>query len=130
MENQIVKKMVSEIVESNEKLITGKKEDNKFIKIVPALMKRGVDNLNLSMFNPELKFSILTALGDEYQRKGNLNDAVKTFVLAGNQDRLNHVAEDYERIGQMDNCIEVYKLACNQDKLMQVGKKCLEIGRA
>ena len=99
-----------------------KGDTNKFNKIVPALLKKGLDNINLSMFSPELKFSILTALGEGYKRKGNLNDAVKSFVLAGNREKLNEVAKDYERLLQFHNCIEVYKLSNNKEKLLELGK--------
>src|SRR3989338_523619 len=113
MENHqdVVKRVVDEIVESNREILSQQADPSKFTKLVPQLIKKGLNNLNLSMFNPELKFGILTAMGKEYRKKGNLNDAVKAFVLASNTDMLNDVAEDYERIMQFDNCIEVYKLA-------------------
>ena len=93
-DEKIMKKMVTNIVENNEKVLGQEPDTNKFSKIVPTLLKKGLDNINLSMFSPELKFSILTALGEGYKRKGNLNDAVKSFVLAENKEKLNEVAKD------------------------------------
>ena len=107
-DEQIVKKMVTTIVEHNEKIINHNQDINKFSRIVPSLMKKGFDSLNLSMFSPEVKCGLLSALGEEYRRKGNLNDAVKSFVIAGNKEKLNEVAEDYEKLFQFDNAIEVY----------------------
>src|SRR3989338_10053471 len=129
MENEkIIKKMVMDIVEDNEKVLSIK-NDNRFAKIVPSLLKKGIENLNLSMFSPELKFNILTALGEEHRKKGNLNDAVKSFILAGNREKLNGIAEDYEKLMQFDNCIEVYRLSNNKKRLLEIGKKCLNEGR-
>ena len=128
-DEKIMKQMVTNIVENNEKVLGQEVDTNKFSKIVPTLLKKGLDNINLSMFSPELKFSILTALGEGYKRKGNLNDAVKSFVLAGNKEKLNEVAKDYERLLQFHNCIEVYKLSNNKEKLLELGKRCLEESR-
>src|SRR3989344_1711717 len=96
-DERIVQKLVTDIVEKNAGILNPKEDPNKFSKMVPSLMKKGIDNLNLSMFNHELKFNILSALGEEYRRKGNLSDAVKTFVLAGNQEKLNQVARQNKR---------------------------------
>ena len=123
-DEKIMKKMVTDIVTNNEKVLDQQQVDtNKFSKIVPTLLKKGLDNINLSMFSPELKFSILTALGEGYKRKGNLNDAVKSFVLAGNREKLNEVAKDYERLLQFHNCIEGFKMADNKEKLLDLGSK-------
>src|SRR3989338_7140953 len=124
-DEKIIQKMVNTIAESNAEFLGQKQDSGKFSKIVPQLLKKGLDNLNLSMFSPELKYGILTSLGEEYRKRGNLNDAVKTFVLAGNRLCLNEVAEDYLRLQQFDNSIEAYKLAGNKEKLLEVGKKCL-----
>ena len=123
----IVQKMVNNIVENE---LTPPKQDlNKFQKIVPSLMKKGLANLDLSMFSPEIKHALLIVLGEEYERKGNLNDAVKSFVLAGAKDKLRQVGNDYESIAQYENCIEVYRLGEDHDSLLRLGKKMLEEGR-
>src|SRR3989338_1351470 len=127
---KIIKNVVMGIVEEAEGVFNSEPKDSyKFSKIVPSLLKKGIDNLNLSMFSQEVKCSILTALGEEYRKKGNLSDAVKSFVLAGNKEKLNYIGQDYEKLVQFDNCIDVYKLAGNKEKLFELGKKCLDEGR-
>src|SRR3989344_2110253 len=94
----IVQKMVNNIVENE---LTPPKQDlNKFQKIVPSLMKKGLANLDLSMFSPEIKHALLIVLGNEY-----------------------------ESIAQYENCIEVYRLGEDHDSLLRLGKKMLEEGR-
>ena len=129
VEDEIIKRMVGNIVEKNQEFLIQKDDTNKFDKMVPQLLRKGVDNLNLSMFSPEMKFNLLTALGEAYRRKGNLNDAVKSFILAGNRKKLDEIGEDYERLLQFENCIEVYKMSGNVEKLNEIGKRCLNEGR-
>src|SRR3989338_6348092 len=105
------------------------KEDlNRFSKIVPLLLQKGIDKLNLSMFSPELRTDILLALGDEYRKKGDLYDAARAYLLVDHKDKLNLIGEDYEILMQWDNCIEVYKLSDNRSKLVKIGKRCLMDG--
>ncbi|MEK6828484.1 MAG: hypothetical protein AABX78_03980, partial [Nanoarchaeota archaeon] len=98
-ENQIVKKMVSEIADSNEKFMSKSQDLENFKRIVPVLLEKGIDNVNLSMFDEGTKSKLLNALGEEYVRRGNMNDSVKSFILAGNRQRLVEVGEHYEEVG-------------------------------
>mgnify|MGYP001607047489 CR=1 FL=1 len=56
-------------------------ETNNFRKLLPLLMNKGIDNINLSMFDENTRTKILTILGDEYMRKGDLNNGIKAFVF-------------------------------------------------
>src|SRR3989344_2572395 len=127
-EDKTMRKIVMDLVE-NSGFIKSQEEFNKFSKIVPSLLKKGIDNLNLSMFSPELKNNILVALGEGYRKKGNLHEAAKSFLLAENKAKLNSVGEDYERLLQYDNCIEIYKTSGNTKKLFEIGRRCLVEGK-
>src|SRR3989344_6559545 len=121
--NKTINNMVMGIVENNNNILRLEQDTSKFGKIVPYLLKKGVDNLNLSMFNPELRNNILIALGEAYRKKGNLHDAARCFILAENKERLNIIGGEYESLLQLDNSIEVYKLSGNTAKLVEIGKK-------
>ena len=58
-DEKIVKKMVNDIADSNASLLSPQ-SDSKFGKMLPALLKKGIESLNLSMFSDDLRFSILT----------------------------------------------------------------------
>ena len=65
-----VKKMVTELADANEPIVSHStkrlSEDlNTFRKLVPVLLEKGVDNVNLSMFNDETRKKLLNALGEE-----------------------------------------------------------------
>ena len=108
-------------IKIEEQFVAEQKQDlNRFNKIVPLLLQKGIDKLNLSMFSPELRKDLLLALGDEYRRKGDLYDAARAYLLADHKDMLNLIGEDYETLMQYDNCVEVYKLAGNRSKLMKI----------
>ena len=66
---------------------------------MPVLLEKGIDNVNLSMFDDATRSKLLNALGEEYIRRGNMNDSVKAFILAGNRARLVEVGEHYEEVG-------------------------------
>ena len=53
-EEQIMKKIVNTINVQNEEFLNQNQDVNKFSKMVPHLLKKGIDNLNLSMFSSEL----------------------------------------------------------------------------
>src|SRR3990167_3911191 len=86
-EDKIVKKMVAEIADSNERFMSHSQDIENFKRIVPVLLEKGIDNVNLSMFDEATKSKLLNALGEEYIRRGNMNDSVKAFILAGNRQR-------------------------------------------
>ncbi len=125
-DSNLGKKIMVKIKDGNNSISSTEKDVSKFSRLVPSLMRIGVDNLKLTMFNPDTKFQLLSALGEEYRKKGNLNDAAKTFLLAENKNGLNSVGEDYEKLLQFDNCIEVYKMSENYERLIGVGKRCLQ----
>ena len=121
---QSIRSVVTSIVDRNNNFVQ-ESSTNKFERIVPHLLKKGVANLDLTMFSPELRSNLLIALGEAYRKKGNLHDAAKSFALAENKDKLNSVGEDYERIQQIGNSIEIYKLSGNKNKLIELGKSSL-----
>src|SRR3989338_6878634 len=123
-DEKIIKKMVTEMVEKNQ-LVMPKEDLSNFKKLVPALIDKGVDNLNLSMFSNEMKLGLLNALGDEYLRKGKVPEAIKVFILSGNRKKLVEIGEDYEKIGMFSDAIDAYRLAGDHDKLLKTGNKCL-----
>src|SRR3989338_5971652 len=62
--------------------------ENPFIKIIPALMKKGLENANLSMFSEEKKKELLNAAGEEYLKRTQVLDAIKIFKMTDNKLRL------------------------------------------
>ena len=119
---KIVKKMIYEIAENNEKILHTKNIEN-FKRIVPVLMEKGIENVNLSMFDDHTKSELFNALGEEYLRKGNLNEAIKSYILAGNKQRLTEVGQHYEEVGLFSNAIDTYRLADAKDQLLKDANK-------
>ena len=62
-----IKDKIPEIWEEHQR------EESSFKKIVPALIKKGIDNVNLSMFTPEVRNELLNAAGDEFVSWRSLN---------------------------------------------------------
>ena len=123
-------RIVAQMAEDNDiKTIRQPVNEGGFRKLIPALLQKGVEQLNLSMFSDDMRSTILNSLGDEYLRRGNLQGAAKAFILAGNQHRLSAVGQDFEKLGLFDNAVEAYKLCGDNKHLIALGTKCMEDGR-
>ena len=124
----IIQQMVDRIAERNQEVFTRQQErDNDTIRrLVPVLMQKGVESMNLSMLEPELKKRLLALVGEEYFRKGQVKEAINAFVLSGNRAKLGEIGEHYELVGQNMEAIDCYKLAADEEHLISLGKKCLE----
>ena len=117
-EDKIVKKMVAEIADSNERFMSHSSQDiENFKRIVPVLLEKGIDNVNFSMFDETTKSKLLNALGEEYIRRGDMHNSVKAFILAGNRQRLVEVGEHYEEVGLFSSAIDTYRLADANEQL-------------
>src|SRR3989344_2412688 len=103
-------------------------EDNPFSKIIPALMKKGLDNANLSMFSEEKKKELLNAAGDEYLKRNQVSEALKLYKMTDNKEKLLGIGDEHFKLGLFSYAIEAYKLADDKVKLLKTGEKCLEEG--
>ena len=86
-----IKNKISDLVDEYYK----KEEDNSsFKKIVPTLIKKGLENVNLSMFSEERKKELLEAVGDEFLRRDQKADALKMYAKVNNTTKINEVGKD------------------------------------
>ena len=107
----VIQRMVSDIVEDNKRFISVSKEKLEGFKtILPVLLKKGIDNLNLTMFDDSLRSKIIATMGDEYCRKGNFSEAIKCFILTGDRERLTEIALEYEKVGNRREAINDHKV--------------------
>ncbi|MDD5332060.1 MAG: hypothetical protein PHE43_04575 [Candidatus Nanoarchaeia archaeon] len=102
---------------------------SQFRKIVPALMEKGVDNLDLSMFSDDMRNEILNAVGEEHLLKGRLPEAVKLFLITKNHQRLKDIAKNYEDIGLFGSAVDILKAIDDREGLNKISDRCLEAGR-
>src|SRR3989344_9279147 len=93
--------------------------ENPFSKVIPALMKKGLENVNLSMFSEEKKRELLNAAGEEYLKRTQVMDAIKIFKGTDNKQRLNEIGDEHYRLGLYNYAIEAYKIAQNPEKLLK-----------
>src|SRR3990172_1602602 len=110
MDEKILQKVVSNVAENVSEIRQREAKLSNFRQILPALLEKGLENINLSMFDDQTRVSLLNAFGDEYVRKGRLPEAMKSFILAGNRDKLTDLGADYEKVGLYTNAIECYRL--------------------
>ncbi|MDD5253577.1 MAG: hypothetical protein PHG05_00545 [Candidatus Nanoarchaeia archaeon] len=102
---------------------------SQFRKIVPALIEKGVENLDLSMFSQEMRNEVLNAVGEEHLLKGRLPEAVKVFLLTKNLQRLRDIAKNYEDIGLFGSAVDILKAIDDSEGLIRLGDRCLDAGR-
>ena len=78
-----IKKSISKIMDEVQKV-----DDAEFSKIVPALLKKGIDNIDLSMFGDEAKIDLLNRAGDELYKRGNYAEAIKAYLQTQNYAKM------------------------------------------
>ena len=127
-ENSFAQKVVDKMVESSRVTLRSAPTQN-FGKLVPALIDKGIESVNLSMFDDETRVQLLNEVGDECLRKGNVKQAVKAFMFIGNKDKLAKIGENYENIGMFSDAVDMYVLAENDAKLANLGSRCLKDGK-
>ena len=117
------KRDIPRIMDEHEKV-----DDNQFRQIIPLLLKRGLENLDLSMFDEETKVKLLTAAGDEFLKRGKIQDALKIFKYIKNKQKLVDVGDQNFRLGLYKHAIEAYVLAEDYGRLEKAADKCLHEG--
>lgn len=105
------------------------KDSATYNKMVPIILKKGVENVNLSMFGEEMRCNILNAVGEELVKKGKITEAVKAFVATGNNPKLVRIGDDFVSKGMFSDAIDCYQLADNKDRLRLTGERCLRDGQ-
>ncbi|MEK6835276.1 MAG: hypothetical protein AABX61_03375 [Nanoarchaeota archaeon] len=117
-----IKRNIRQLVEENE-------GSGSFAKIVPSIVKKGIDSVNLNMFDDSTRGGLLNAAGDEFVKRGDFVQAVKSFVLTKNVLKLDEIGDIFSSRGQYNQAIEIYNLAYNfshdSAKLVKCGEKCL-----
>lgn len=103
-------------------------DDNSFRKIVPALLRKGLDKVDLSMFDEKSKIDLLNAAGDEYLRKGDNTNAMKAFIFTNNRQGLIQVGDAFKEVNLYSNAVDAYNIAQSYDKLTSIGDFCLKEG--
>ncbi len=98
-------------------------------KMVPIILRKGVDNVNLSMFGEEMRNNIMNSVGEELIKKGKVAEAIKAFVATNNSERLVNIGDDFSSKGMYSDAIDCYKLAQNKDRLRVTGQTCLRDGQ-
>ena len=126
-EEDAVKKVVNKIVDNTEKTIASSQNARKnFGKLVPALIERGIESINLSMFDDDTRTQLLNEVGDECLRKGKINEAIKAFMFVNNKEKLSTIGNNYEGIGLFGKAVDMYVLAEDKESLTRLGDKCLK----
>lgn len=125
VDHAAIQRVVSKTLETANQIEKAQPDIRKFGKLVPTLIERGIEGINLSMFDDTTKQAILTEVGDECLRKGKINEAVKAYVFAGARDRLVALGENYESMGMYSNAIDMYVYAKAKEQLEVIGDKCI-----
>jgi hypothetical protein len=75
MDDTIINNLVTNIAKEADTVIKKDKGIQGFKRILPSLMEKGLDKVDLSMFSFEMRTGIINSMGEEYIRRGNLDDA-------------------------------------------------------
>jgi tetratricopeptide (TPR) repeat protein len=123
--------MVDQIKERAAELVQqySNETDNTFRRMVPIVLKKGLENINLEMFSEEIRTGILNAVAEELVKKGRTKEAITAYMKAKNQPKLIEIGDSYRNMNMFSHAIECYWIADAKDRLLQVGEVCLRDGQ-
>jgi len=111
-----IEKYMPGIMKTIDSGLNQKEDTDTHKRLVPALIRKGIDSINLSMFNEDTKKKLLNAAGTELFKKGRFQEAVKAFSATSNKEKLIEVGDYYVNINMYDPAIDTYKVADAKEK--------------
>ena len=118
-----IKKVVSQMIEEHDD-----SEKNLFRKMVPLILKKGLDKVDTSMFDEDTKNKLMDAVGDECFKKGKMEEAKKAFMRSKNKSNLVKMGDFFKNNQMTSDAIDTYQLAEAYEKVNDLGEACLEDG--
>ena len=104
-------------------------KDNTFRRMVPIVLKKGLENISLDMFDEQVQKGILNAVAEELVKKGRTKEAIAAFMKAKNTEKLVEIGDSYRNMNMFSHSIECYWIADAKERLRQVGEVCLRDGQ-
>ena len=98
-----LKNIVPELVQK----FNAEKEDT-FKRMVPIVLKKGLENTNLDMFGEDMQRGILNAVAEELVKKGRTKEAIAAYMKAKNKDKLIEIGDSYKNMNMFSHAIECY----------------------
>src|SRR3989344_5546632 len=120
-----IKKILPSIFES----ISDEKKDEKYEKIVPAIMKKGLKNVNLDMFDDKTRGELVNATGRQYFKRGFYEEAIDAFKRTKNKAMLIQVGQYFAKTDMYNKALDSYEAASAYSEAERLGLKALEEGK-
>ncbi len=96
--------------------------------LAAKIVEKGLDNMSFSMLPEVLKFDILTVTGELFFKQNNLRDAVRSFVIARNMDKLAEFGGMLLLQNRFEEAANFFIPTGRKKELEIVGFKCAEGG--
>src|SRR3989338_11088031 len=89
-----ITKMAPELLE---KYSATDEDRDMFQRMVPVILRKGIDDIDLSMFDESTKIKLLDAVGDECFKKGKINDAFRAYMKSKNKQKLVDIGNHFKK---------------------------------
>ncbi len=103
-------------------------ENDMFRKMVPLILKKGLEKVDVSMFDENTRKELMDAVGDECFKKGKMEEAKKAYMTSKNKPKLVKMGDYFRSNNMVGDAIDVYQLAEAYDRVNELGETCLEEG--
>ncbi len=90
------------------------------------IVSKGLDNMDFSMLPPQLRFEILSSVGELFFKKGNIRDSVRSFAIACNMDRLVEIGDWLLTQNRFEEAAQFFIPTGTRKILEDIGFKCAE----
>ena len=90
------------------------------------IVSKGLDNMDFSMLPPQLRYEILSSVGELFFKKGNIRDSVRSFAIACNMDKLTEIGDWLMRQNRFEDAAQFFIPTGARKILEDIGFKCAE----
>ncbi len=96
--------------------------------LAAKIVQKGLGNMDFSMLTPHLKHEILTATGEAFFKQGNIKDAVRSFMIANNTDKMVEIGDWFIAQTRFEEAALFFIPTGNKKVLEKVGFECADRG--
>ena len=92
------------------------------------VIKKGLDKVDVSMFDEKIRKEVLTEVGERFIRMEKRGEAIKALILASNVERLVSYGKELMELCDFGNAFLALEPTANREQLVLLGTTCLGEG--
>ncbi len=96
--------------------------------LINQIVKKGLDSVDFSMLNPELKKFLLTGAGELLIKEGRIEEGIRAMAIADNKEKLNEYGKYFFEQNKIAYAALAFLPSGNKEMANKVAYLCLDQG--